>query len=108
MEHITRAPLGIPDKFGFGALAGVLCVALGFGLFGAYWCISYDSGFTNFVNTVFLNSDLFKTEIITLSLVPAVGLFYWAMNKDAYRFGRGIMLVLILGTLGAVIFWVSP
>lgn len=93
------------NHFALGILAGLVGTGTGFLLLAAWWCTANHQDFSYFVQNVFIASSLYKDSILTVSVLFNVGVFYLALQKDMYRFTRGLMLTMILSVL--LIIWIQ-
>ncbi|MFM1932109.1 MAG: hypothetical protein RL226_1412 [Bacteroidota bacterium] len=84
------------DKFWFGIVFGILNSFLGFFLFAYIWSLVYNEHIKTFIYDAFLNTDLFKDKIITVSVIFNVFVFYFFMRWEYYRLCKGLLTVIIL------------
>ncbi len=93
------------DNKYIGLLSGIFFTAAGFVLFGLFLMIYKDISFSFYLNELFLKRNLFKLNIITISIIFNVLPFYIAMKKNYSEFAKGLMAVLILGVIAGVIYY---
>lgn len=87
------------NRLGWGLLAGVLGTGIGFLLLAGWWAAANGQTFSYFVQEIFIGSDLYKDSILTVSVLFNVGVFYWSLQKDMYRFARGLMTTMIVSVM---------
>jgi len=78
-----------------GIIAGILGAFIGFYGFALGWSLINDRTVSYFINDVFLNSDLFKDKIITVSILFDVLLFFMAIRLNMINFAKGVLGVVI-------------
>lgn len=79
-----------------GFLIGLVGMVIGFFLLGGVWSLYNNIDFSYFINDVFLGTDLFKDEIITVCALFNVLFFFIANKRGYYRTSRGILLAILL------------
>lgn len=80
------------DKLPIGLVIGLIGPFIGFLLYGLYYMLSHDISFSYFVNAVFLGNRDAMSSIISLSLLFNILPFYFFINRNLYKSGRGILL----------------
>ena len=93
------------DKLYLGLIAGVLGALVGFFIFAMVWILANDRSMNYFINEVFLNSELFKSRIISVSILFDVLLFFLVIRKEWYNFAKGILAVVIVSVPLALYFY---
>ncbi|MDA0882977.1 MAG: hypothetical protein NWQ53_04535 [Flavobacteriales bacterium] len=93
------------DKLYFGLITGVLGALVGFFIFATGWILANDRSMNYFINEVFLNSELFKSRIISVSILFDVLLFFLVIRKEWYNFAKGILAVVIVSVPLALYFY---
>ncbi len=93
------------DRFFLGLISGILGAFIGFFIFGTGWIIANDRSMEYFVQEVFLRSELFKSRIISVSILFDVLLFFLAIRKEWYHFAKGVLAVVILAVPLALYFY---
>ena len=84
------------DKLPIGLIVGLIGPLFGFLIYGIYYSFSHDITFSHFVNRIFLGNRVLVAPIISLSLLFNILPFYFFINRQFYRAGRGILLSFFL------------
>lgn len=92
------------DKLPIGLVIGIIGPLFGFALYGLYYTISHDISFTYFVNNVFLSSHDTIAPILSLSILFNIIPFYFFINRNFYKAGRGILLSFFIYAIAIVYF----
>jgi len=87
------------NRLGWGLIAGVIGTCIGFLLLAGWWSAANGQTIGYFVNEIFIGSDLYKDSILTVSVLFNVGVFYLSLQRDMYRFARGLMMTMILSVI---------
>lgn len=83
------------NKLWIGVISGILGAIIGFYVFAFGWSFVNDRAVSYFINDVFLNSDLFKDKIVTVSILFDVLLFFLAIRWNMINFAKGVLGVVI-------------
>jgi hypothetical protein len=92
------------DKMLVGLLTGIIGAGIGFVIYGIYYSFRYGISFNYFVNNVFLGNRSLIAPIISLSLLFNILPFYFYINRNFYRAGRGIILSFFVFALVIIYF----
>lgn len=87
-----------------GIIIGILGNIVGFVIFGMGITITQDVSFSYFLNNMFLNTDVFRSQVLTGALLVNVILFYIFMRRGKDGINRGIIIT-ILFTVIAIIYY---
>lgn len=93
------------DRTGWGLVVGFLGTAFGSFVLASWWCAANDSSLLYFYDTVFLQSQLYKDSILTVSVLFNVGIFWLALRAGLERLARGIMIIILLSV--PTIIWIQ-
>lgn len=93
------------DRFVLGLISGILGAIVGFFIFGTGWIIANERSMEYFIQEVFIQSELFKSRIISVSILFDVLLFFVAIRKEWYNFAKGVLAVVILAVPLALYFY---
>ena len=93
------------DHAGWGIGVGISGTVAGFLILAAWWCFTNKTSFQYFYETVFLESQLYKDSILTVSVLFNVGLFWLALRRGLEQLAKGIMLVILLSV--PTIIWIQ-
>jgi hypothetical protein len=93
------------DRTGWGIGVGLLGTLFGFLTLAGWWSVVNGTSLSYFYDTVFLNSQLYKDSILTVSVLFNVGLFWLALRTGHERLARGIMLIILLSV--PTIIWIQ-
>ena len=93
------------DNKYIGLLAGLFFTLLGFCVFGLFMYLAKGVSFSYYLNNMFLNDNLFKLNIITISVIFNVLPFYLAIRNNYSEFAKGLIAVLILGVIAGVVYY---
>jgi hypothetical protein len=93
------------DHTGWGIGAGIAGTVFGFFLLAGWWCAANEMSFWYFYETVFLESQLYKDSILTVSVLFNVGLFWLALRNGLEQLAKGIMLIILLSV--PAIIWIQ-
>ncbi len=88
-----------------GILIGILGNLLGFFIFGLGICLVQDVSFSFFYNNMFLDTDVFRSQVITGALLVNVILFYIFMRKGSDGINRGIIITILLSVIAIVYYY---
>jgi hypothetical protein len=88
-----------------GILIGVLGNIVGFFIFGLGVCLTQDVSFSFFYNNMFLNTEVFRSQVITGALLVNVILFYFFMRKGFDGINRGIIITILLSVIAIVYYY---
>ena len=88
-----------------GILVGFLGNLLGFFIFGMAICLAQDVSFSFFYNNMFLDTDVFRSQVITGALLVNVILFYIFMRKGNDGINRGIIITILLSVIAIVYYY---
>jgi hypothetical protein len=85
----------LPDKFWFGFVLGIITPFI---VFIGYWLISYPGlPFVQCLRLIYMGA--YYTQLMSLCVIPAVGLFFGIMQLDKYRIGYGLIGAVLLYTV---------
>jgi hypothetical protein len=84
------------DSTPVGMIAGVLGMVTGFFILAFVWSLMNKMSVGYFIDEIFIESDLFKDKIITVSVLFNVVVFWLANRAEWYRFNRGVLAVVLL------------
>lgn len=87
------------NHIGWGLLAGIIGTGIGFLLLGGWWSAANGQTLTYFIDEIFIGSELYKDSILTVSVLFNVGVFYLSLQRDMYRFARGLMMTMIFSVM---------
>lgn len=87
-----------------GILIGIIGNIVGFVIFGFGISITQDVSFSYFFNNMFLNTDVFRSQVLTGALLVNVILFYIFMRRGNDGINRGIIIT-ILFTVIAIVYY---
>ena len=93
------------DTMGWGIAAGILGTLTGFFILAFWWSSENDTSLSYFVHTVFIESQLYKDSILTVSVLFNVALFWIALQSQWERFAKGVMLVILVSI--PAILWIQ-
>jgi hypothetical protein len=88
-----------------GLVIGMLGNVLGFFIFGLGICLAQDVSFSFFYNNMFLDTEVFRSQIITGALLVNVVLFYIFMKKGRDGINRGIIITILLSVMAIVYYY---
>ncbi len=84
------------NKMSAGVFVGLIGGLIGFIFYGAYYSISHNVDFMDFVNRVFIGNKILRSPILSLSILFNLIPFYAFLNKKYYKGARGIMLSIFI------------
>jgi hypothetical protein len=79
-----------------GLVLGLIGNVVGFILFGLGVCLSKGVSFPYFVNNMFLDTEIFRTQIISGSLLVNLILFYILMRRGRDAINRGVVITILI------------
>lgn len=88
-----------------GLVIGMLGNILGFFIFGLGICLAQDVSFSFFFNNMFIDTDVFRSQVITGALLVNVILFYIFMRKGRDGINRGIIITILLSVMAIVYYY---
>lgn len=88
---------------GFGL--GVMGLALGFLIYGFLFAWLNGVDFNYFYHQVFLDTALFRSQIITGSLLVNVMLFFVLMKRREDEMNRGLLITILLAVIIIVLYY---
>lgn len=88
-----------------GLLVGMLGNVLGFFIFGFAICVSQGVSFSFFYNNMFLDTEVFRSQVITGALLVNVVLFYIFMRMGRDGINRGIIITILLSVIAIVYYY---
>ncbi len=88
-----------------GLVIGLLGNVLGFFIFGLAISLAQDVSFSFFFNNMFLDTEVFRSQVITGSLLVNVVLFYIFMRKGHDGINRGIIITILLSVMAIVYYY---
>jgi hypothetical protein len=92
------------DKLPIGLIIGLIGPSIGFLLYGLYYTLYNDISFAYFVSSVFLSNRDVTSSIISLSLLFNILPFYFFINRNLYKTGRGVLLSFFIYAIVIVYF----
>tara|TARA_B110000503_G_scaffold139915_1_gene229453 strand:- start:1249 stop:1569 length:321 start_codon:yes stop_codon:yes gene_type:complete len=93
------------DRTGWGIVLGLLGTLIGFLILASWWSAANGTSISYFYETVFINSQLYKDSILTVSVLFNAGLFWLALRSGHERLARGLMLIILLSV--PAIIWIQ-
>lgn len=94
------------SKLFLGILLGIAGNVLGFFIFGLILCWSKDIQFTYFIENMVIGTDIFRSQIITGSLLVNTILFYILMRRGQDDINRGVMVTILLTMIAFVYYFI--
>lgn len=88
-----------------GILIGLLGNLVGFFIFGYILSLLQGVSFSYFYHNMFLGTDLFRSQIITGTLLVNILIFYFFMRKRLDSYARGIMVIILLTVIAIVYYF---
>ena len=91
------------DTF-LGILVGILGNIIGFVIFGLGVSLTQDVSFSYFYHNMFMDTSVFRSQVLTGALLVNVILFYIFMRRGNDGINRGIIIT-ILFTVMAIVYY---
>ena len=88
-----------------GIATALLGLVVGYVILGGFWGIQNGLCLSDFTETFISNSKLYRDSILTVCILLNIGVFYFALRKEMWKFCRGMMLVIMLSV--PVIVWLQ-
>jgi hypothetical protein len=79
-----------------GLITGILGTAVGFAIMTIWWSTANGTRMEYFVQDVFLESNLYKDSILTISVLFNVGLFWLSLRFNLEKLAKGILAVIFV------------
>ncbi len=92
------------DKTSTGVIAGVIGPFFGFLLYSWYFTWKYSQTFSFFVNSIILGPGGAQAEVISLSLIFNLLLFFLCLQYNMNRAARGILGAMFIYALIIIYF----
>lgn len=80
----------------FGLLIGLLSPIIGFIIYGGYWSWNFNKTFSYFVNDVFIGMPIFRSSILSLSIVINLVPFLLFLRQERYKAARGVLAAIFV------------
>lgn len=93
------------DNVWLGLLWGAVITILGFLAFGFFWSMAKEITMKQFVDYIFLGSEFYQSNIVTISALPNVILFYLMMRRNRFRFCAGLLVILVVTVIAATLLY---
>ena len=77
------------DRTGWGIVLGLLGTLIGFLILASWWSAANGTSISYFYETVFINSQLYKDSILTVSVLFNAGLFFGLLCDSAMNVSQG-------------------
>jgi uncharacterized membrane protein len=88
-----------------GILIGLAGNIIGFLIYGQVLCLLKGIEFNYFIKNMFLETELFRSQIITGSLLVNIIIFYFFMKQKRDSLARGMMIVILLTVIAIVCYY---
>jgi CDP-diglyceride synthetase len=88
-----------------GFLIGIAGLVLGFVFYGSFFSWMNGVDFNYFYNQVFLGTELFRSQIITGSLLVNVLFFFILMKRREDEMNRGLLITILLAVIAIVFYF---
>jgi hypothetical protein len=79
-----------------GVLAGTLGTLAGFITMTLWWSWANGTSMDYFIQDVFLDSNLYKDSILTISVLFNVGLFWVCLRFNLEKLAKGILAIIFI------------
>ncbi|NND94755.1 MAG: hypothetical protein HKN45_07790 [Flavobacteriales bacterium] len=89
----------------YGILIGIIGNVVGFFIFGLGIALTQDISFSYFLNKMFLETDIFRSQVLTGAILVNVVLFYLFMRKGHDGINRGIIITILLTVIAIVYYY---
>ncbi len=88
-----------------GIVIGIIGNVVGFFIFGLGISLTQDVSFSYFFNKMFMETDIFRSQVLTGALLVNVILFYLLMRNGRDGINRGIIITILLTVIAIVYYY---
>jgi hypothetical protein len=88
-----------------GILLGFIGDVIGFVLYGLVFSWMNGVSFGHFYQKIFLDTELFRSQILTGALIVNILMFYILMRRRMDDLNKGVLIAILLTVIGIVYYY---